>query len=253
MPSTVRVFCSAVRTTVKVLVGSKNPVKVESVKTALQRCFPGKTYVVQGLSVPSNVSEQPIGDHETLLGATNRVNNLCQLPESEDADMCIAIEGGIGYQADYFERLNITQETFSDGGTGDALEKRENLSFQQKVRQRKGVPGTASHLECYAWVVVRRKSDHDHGYNQDSTARSATFILPEAITELVRQGKELGDATDEVFKTFKVGYGSGTVGRLTSTDEAPNGVLTREMYYEHAVICALAPLMRPDLFPEFNT
>lgn len=41
------------------------------------------------------------------------------------------------------------------------------------------------------------------------------------------------------------GRGSGTIGQLTG------GLLTRQVYYEQAALCALVPLLNPQLWPEF--
>lgn len=61
---------------------------------------------------------------------------------------------------------------------------------------------------------------------------------------MVSQGMELGAADDQLFKRTKSGYGSGTIGKLTE------GLITRQAYYEHAVMLALVPFMRPDLYPQ---
>lgn len=44
----------------------------------------------------------------------------------------------------------------------------------------------------------------------------------------------------------KSGQGSGTIGQLT------HGVLTRTLYYEHAALCALVPLLNPSLYPGWD-
>lgn len=77
----------------KVIVTSKNPVKINATRKAFESMFPHQQFEVQGASVPSNVSNQPMTDEETLRGAVNRVNNAKEaLP---DADYWVGIEGGI--------------------------------------------------------------------------------------------------------------------------------------------------------------
>lgn len=57
-----------------------------------------------------------------------------------------------------------------------------------------GVVWTAEQqLECFAYAVVRGGAN-----SMESKARSASFVLPEEIAQLVRGGMELGDADDEV-------------------------------------------------------
>ena len=77
----------------KIIIASKNPVKVNSVKMAFQKVFPEETFEFEGVSVPSNVSDQPVSDEETMIGASNRANNaMISIP---NADYWIGIEGGI--------------------------------------------------------------------------------------------------------------------------------------------------------------
>lgn len=75
-----------------VIVGSKNPVKLDCTNEAFSQAF-ATEFLVNGVNAASQVSEQPIGDAETLLGAINRVKNAkMAFPE---ADYWIGIEGGI--------------------------------------------------------------------------------------------------------------------------------------------------------------
>ena len=56
----------------KVLIGTKNPGKIKGAKMAFDNYFDG--YEIEGVNVPSEVSDQPIND-DTYLGAYNRVKN----------------------------------------------------------------------------------------------------------------------------------------------------------------------------------
>ncbi len=80
------------RETCSVIVGSKNPVKINAVATALSQIFPDITFNTQGVDAPSNVSNQPMTAQETLLGAQNRVSYAKQ---HFSADWYVAIEGGV--------------------------------------------------------------------------------------------------------------------------------------------------------------
>lgn len=55
-----------------IAVGSLNPVKIKAVRTAFERFFPEERIDVKGVTVSSNVPDQPIGKKEILTGATNR-------------------------------------------------------------------------------------------------------------------------------------------------------------------------------------
>ncbi len=82
-----------------ILVGSKNPVKLDSVKEAFALYF--ENVNVMGIDVDSNVSNQPVGNH-TFEGAKNRAMALKQYSIINDieADFYVGIEGGIIMQYD---------------------------------------------------------------------------------------------------------------------------------------------------------
>ncbi|MEC7755245.1 inosine/xanthosine triphosphatase [Roseivirga sp. UBA1976] len=78
---------------IKVVVASKNPVKINCTAAAFKKVFPESRILVEGISVPSGVADQPMTDKETLQGAQNRAENAGRLvPE---AHYWVGIEGGI--------------------------------------------------------------------------------------------------------------------------------------------------------------
>lgn len=77
-----------------VIVGSKNPVKVKSTENAFSHMFED-SFVVQGLNVNSNVSDQPKGDVETYTGAYNRA--FASKSAFPEADFWVGIEGGVDH------------------------------------------------------------------------------------------------------------------------------------------------------------
>ena len=80
----------------RVIVASQNPVKVQSTRTGFSDLFPNIDWDVQGFSIPSGVSDQPMSDEETLEGATNRAMNAKkQYPQ---AHFWVGIEGGCAIQ-----------------------------------------------------------------------------------------------------------------------------------------------------------
>lgn len=74
----------------RVAVGSKNPVKVAAVRGVLARCAPDAA--VDGVATSSGVPDQPVGDAQTIAGATNRARAA---REALDADLGVGIEGGV--------------------------------------------------------------------------------------------------------------------------------------------------------------
>jgi inosine/xanthosine triphosphatase len=177
-------------TAFSIVVASRNPVKVGATIRGFERMFPESKLDPQMVSVPSGVSDQPIGDKETLLGATQRAQNA-QI-ESSEADCWVGIEGGI-------------EE--SDRG-----------------------------MLAFAWVVVIADGQIGRG-------RTGGFFLPDRVAELVRQGKELGEADDIVFGRENSKQNEGAIGLLTK------GAMDRQELYEHAVVLALVSLKNPGLYP----
>lgn len=78
--------------TITILVGSKNPVKVNAVKGALSPLFPKADVECIGMHAPSGVPDQPMNSDETRIGAVNRVE-YCK--SQQRADFYVAMEGGV--------------------------------------------------------------------------------------------------------------------------------------------------------------
>lgn len=78
----------------KIIIGSKNPGKIEAVRITFERYF-GEAEVI-GLECSSNVPEQPL-DKQTLDGAKNRIRGAKEIAQKEklNADFVVAIESGM--------------------------------------------------------------------------------------------------------------------------------------------------------------
>ena len=77
----------------KVVIASKNPVKIAATRNGFEAMFPETSFSFEGISVPSNVSNQPMSDQETWQGAKNRAENA-RIAKPQ-ADFWVGIEGGI--------------------------------------------------------------------------------------------------------------------------------------------------------------
>jgi len=77
---------------IKMVVGSKNPVKISAAKSAICDMLCTQDVECIGLNAPSGVAEQPMTSEETQIGAINRVK-YCQ--QQTNADFYVAIEGGV--------------------------------------------------------------------------------------------------------------------------------------------------------------
>lgn len=76
----------------RVIVASTNPVKLAAARTGLERLFHPASIQVEGVTVPSGVPDQPMGDEETLTGARQRMEAARHL--QPDAAFWVGIEGG---------------------------------------------------------------------------------------------------------------------------------------------------------------
>jgi len=193
---------------ITVIVASTNPVKITSVKNGFSKMFPGKKLKVEGVSVSSGVSHQPMTNSETEKGAMTRVKNA-RIARS-DADYWVGIEGGTSSSQ---TRLHVPA-AFDAGGV------------EEDTRQ----------LVAFAWIIVESKE------REVGKGRTGTFVLPPVIARLIKEGKELGEADDIVFGLTNSKQKNGAVGLLTGN------VIDRTEYYTHAVILALIRFKNPKIF-----
>ncbi|MBT2152004.1 inosine/xanthosine triphosphatase [Pseudoalteromonas tetraodonis] len=106
---------------IKIIVGSKNPVKINAAKHIFAMYFPEHVIECSGVHAPSEVPDQPLGEEQTCLGAQNRVN-YCK--SHYQADYYMAMEGGaaqFSYGAATFAYVVI------DNGTQQVTGRSSNL------------------------------------------------------------------------------------------------------------------------------
>ena len=172
----------------KVIITSKNPVKINAVSSGFTKAFPNIDFEFVAVAVSSGVSDQPMTDGETLLGAMNRIQNAkldCK------ADFWVAIEGGI-----------------------------------EEIKEE---------LVVFAYILISTES-------KTGISKTATFVLPQKVSELIKQGMELGEADDVVFGGNNSKQKNGSVGILTKD------LITRTSFYDNSVILALIPFLNEDLY-----
>ena len=89
-----------------VLVGSKNPGKIEGAKRAVEKYY--ENFDIEGINVPSNVPDQPVND-DIYLGARNRVDGLIEYAKENniEVDYFMAIESGITNSLGRWQIVNV--------------------------------------------------------------------------------------------------------------------------------------------------
>lgn len=79
---------------IRVVIASINPVKIAATRDGFARAFPNHAIETLGISVESGVSDQPMGEAETLQGAYNRA--AAARAVHTEGDYWVGIEGGCG-------------------------------------------------------------------------------------------------------------------------------------------------------------
>jgi inosine/xanthosine triphosphatase len=173
-----------------VVIGSKNPVKIESVKEAFALVWPEEEFEYISCEAQSGVPDQPFGSAQTKQGACNRA--LDSINHSGDGDYFVGLEGGL-----------------------------EEVDGE---------------FWAMAWMCVSDKE------GRCGFGKTSAFLLPPAVSVQIREGKELGVATDKVFNEINSKHKGGTVGILT------NGIITRKDFYRDAIIFALIPFLHVNIY-----
>ena len=119
----------------KVVIASQNPVKINAVKAGFKKMFPDIQFEYEGISVPSNVPDQPKDNSTTLTGAENRAKNSSL--KVKEADFWVGIEGGIQMVEDEMEAFAwIVIKSYE--GTGKAKTGTFFLPKEVKILINKG-------------------------------------------------------------------------------------------------------------------
>ncbi|MDA0315066.1 MAG: inosine/xanthosine triphosphatase [Bacteroidetes bacterium] len=100
-----------------------------------------------------------------------------------------------------------------------------------------GVDEDSQGMYAFAWIYLLHRS------GKSSQSKTGTFYLPPQVVALIREGIELGHADDLVFQAQNSKQQGGSVGLLT------HGLVTREAYYQQAMVLALIPFLNESLYP----
>jgi inosine/xanthosine triphosphatase len=87
----------------------------------------------------------------------------------------------------------------------------------------------------YGWIVIKSGKRIGRG-------RTVSIQIPKKVYKLLTDGKELGDAMDQLFRTKNVKQKEGAFGILTK------GAIKRVNVFSQAVISALVPFINEKLY-----
>jgi len=144
-----------------------------------------------------------------------------------------------------FESLNapsgVSDQPKNDAETYKGAKNRTNFALKEQPNNDFwiGIEGGIDKFEnetiAYAWIYIKSKT-------KIGKAKTATFFLPEKISNLLEQGIELGEADDIVFGLENSKKKNGAVGILTKN------VSDRTKYYSEAIVLALIPFINENLY-----
>ncbi len=137
--------------------------------------------------------------------------------------LSVEVESGVPAQP-------LCEETFT-GARNRALRSMKAAQADMGIGIEGGVCEKNGRMLAFAVVhVVNREG-------KENFSTSASFTLPDSIAQLVRGGKELGDATDIVFKVKNSKEKLGAVGHLSK------GLINRTNLYVQPVLLAIYPFI----------
>ncbi len=152
-------------------------------------------------------------------------------PESEFVFECVNANSGVSDQP-------MSNDEIRSGALGRIKHARElsgDADFY--VGLEGGTEEMYGDLYNYGWVIIESKS------NKKGYGRTVAFALPPAIRNLIiHEGLEQSHATDKILAKEGTKNGTGTIGPLT------NETLTYADWYTPAVVCALVPFLKKDLY-----
>ena len=199
---------------IRVVVGSKNPVKVRAVEEAFKKYWPGCE--VRGIEVNSGVSAQPMSELETMKGARQRAD--LAIKTDVNAQYGVGIEGGV---------CEVEGKMFECAWAC--------IVKQLPIKNFLPAVPTAQLLQA-GQMTKSGKQRYDEGLGG-----GLYFELPEKIASKIRAGGELGPIMEQIMK-FDVKRTNGAIGVL-SKDQ-----LDRKSAYVQIVLSALIKFVSPEWY-----
>lgn len=175
--------------TKKVAVGSKNPIKIETVKIAFSQIWPEEKWEVIGVEVSSGVSNQPMSDKESIKGARTRATKAI---EKAKADFGVGLEGGLQQIGDaWYEcgwsvvmdkegkegvgssaRLKLPRKFMTLIHTGKELGEATDIIFNRK---------NTKHAEGFFGLMTKNHITRTTGYKDGVVMALSRFLTPEVF------------------------------------------------------------------------
>lgn len=142
----------------------------------------------------------------------------------------INVESGVSYQP-------MSEEETYKGALNrakNAQKERPEADFFVGIEG--GLEMIGDEGRCFAIVCIIDKS------GRIGSSSTGYFVQPKQVMELVKKGYELGHADDIVLNLSNSKQNKGSIAVLTGD------VMTRESFYQPAIVLALIPFLNPELY-----
>ncbi len=192
----------------RVYVGSDNPLKAEAVANVFRKVFKSEI-IVELVDINLEIPKQPFDD-ETLRGAIERAKRALK-----DADYGVGIEGGI---------IQFGSWLLAQGYRLLAKSRKPKATSQKPVS-----------FSVQFCAIIDKAGRLTVGH-------SSGFVLPDRVITKLKQGQTLGHVMEELSGLKGIGKSTGAIGFLSK------GLLDRRELTEQAVLMALIPRIRPELY-----
>lgn len=177
-------------------------------------------------------SEKPL----IIVGSKNPVKVACTESAFTEAFHKGFVVNGITAASQVSDQPKGDEETYLGARNRVINAKKSFPEADYWVGIEGGIGEDVRGMYAFAWIYIENKS------GLQGKAKTGTFYLPEAISKLIHSGMELGAADDQFFSQENSKQSGGSVGILT------HGAITRQTYYNQAIILALIPFLNEELF-----
>lgn len=188
------------------------------------------------MNFPKRENFQAVHKPLVIVGSKNPVKISCTESAFTEAFSKGFIVNGITAASQVSDQPEGDEETYLGARNRVINAKKSFPEADYWVGIEGGVEEDVRGMFAFAWIYIENKSGL-HG-----KSKTGTFYLPTAISKLIHSGMELGAADDQFFAQENSKHKGGSVGILT------HGAITRETYYNQAIILALIPFLNKELF-----
>ena len=175
----------------RVVVGSKNPVKITATKEAFEKIFPDDEWIVEGVDVASEVSDQPMSDKESITGARNRAKKALDLLS---ADYGVGLEGGLQeIDGTWFDSgWMVVVDRKGNEGIGSTIKMKTPEKIMKLINQglELGIANdlvfhtkNSKHAQGHFGLMTKNAITRKSGYRDGVIAALSRFVQPDLFRE----------------------------------------------------------------------